>query len=397
MPFLKTSHKPKIEFDQLIRTFDNDEKSSTEGLTLVKSVAKTFKKNIFALFLATFIFIIVNMYQPILMNQIMSYARDEEKTFTQSLLYFLGILVTSFVVSVAVSHIFYNFAVFGFNLSNTLSLMLYNKALKHPLITEKEYSTSDIINFSQVDAQRMTNMGYQLISIFLTPVQIVLGLLLLYYYIGISFLVGVGVMVLLMILTLTFTKVSTAANDKLLKAKDARMKVTEEILEIIKYIKVNAHEKYFFQKLNRKREEELRLNKKVNLMNIFTIVVFWLSSPLIISFTFLVYLNLGNEITAPKAFTTIMLFQILQYPMRMLPTALAEVIQMWSSIKRIEKFLLSKEINPSYITFNNYRNEPNAVEIKHGTFLWGAEKKKEEDKDKEKDKKSADGGKKKPK
>lgn len=137
-------------------------------------------------------------------------------------------------------------------------------------------------------------MGFQLVSLFLVPIQIILGMLLLYYYIGISFLVGVGVMALLMILTLTFTKISTTANDELLKAKDARMKVTEEIFQIIKYIKVNAHEKYFFQKLNRKREEELRLNKTVNLMNIFTIVIFWLSSPLIVSFTFLVYLNLGN-------------------------------------------------------------------------------------------------------
>lgn len=137
MPFLESYHKPKIEFDQLMLNFGQNEKSSTEGLTLVKSVAKTFKKNILVLFLATFVLIIAMTYQPILMNQMMSYARNDSKTFSQSLIYFLGILISSFVVSVAFAHIFYNFAVFGFNLSNTLSLMLYDKALKHPLITEK--------------------------------------------------------------------------------------------------------------------------------------------------------------------------------------------------------------------------------------------------------------------
>jgi len=39
--------------------------------------------------------------------------------------------------------------------------------------------------------------------------------------------------------------------------------------------------------------------------------------------------------TATQAFTTIMLFRILQYPMRLLPTAISEIIQMWTSLKRI--------------------------------------------------------------
>ena len=65
-------------------------------------------------------------------------------------------------------------------------------------------------------------------------------------------------------------------------------------MQIIKFIKINAQEKYFFKKLNVKREEELILNKKVNLMYIISIVLYYLSSPLIISFTFLVYTALGN-------------------------------------------------------------------------------------------------------
>lgn len=33
------------------------------------------------------------------------------------------------------------------------------------------------------------------------------------------------------------------------------MKVAEEIVQIIKFIKINALEKYFFNKLNKKREK----------------------------------------------------------------------------------------------------------------------------------------------
>ena len=101
------------------------------------------------------------------------------------------------------------------------------------------------------------------------------------------------------------------------------MSVTEEILNIVKFIKITAQEKYFFKKLNKKREVELQLYRKVGLMNILTIVTYWLSSPLIISMTFYMYVSLGNEIDAPKAFTTIILFQILQFPIRLFPTAIA--------------------------------------------------------------------------
>jgi ABC-type bacteriocin/lantibiotic exporter with double-glycine peptidase domain len=91
-----------------------------------------------------------------------------------------------------------------------------------------------------VDAQRMTYMGFQVVSVLYAPIQIIIGLTLLYNYIGPSFLVGLGVMIVLMLFTLVFTKISTKGNDQLLKAKDARMKMAEEILQIIKYIKVNA-------------------------------------------------------------------------------------------------------------------------------------------------------------
>lgn len=154
---------------------------------------------------------------------------------------------------VAQSHVYYNFGILGYNLSNTLSLMLYEKSLKHPVLCLKKYSVSEIINYSQVDAQRMTYMGFQLTALIFTPLQVIIGLWLMYSFIGISFLSGVAVMIMTITLTFVFSKISIKANESVLKAKDERMKVTEEIFSIIRFIKINAFEKYFWQKLNKKR------------------------------------------------------------------------------------------------------------------------------------------------
>lgn len=56
-------------------------------------------------------------------------------------------------------------------------------------------------------------MGFQLVCLFYTPIQIIFGLTLLYIYIGVSFLVGTGVMLVLMSLTLIFTKIAAKGND----------------------------------------------------------------------------------------------------------------------------------------------------------------------------------------
>ena len=158
-------------------------------------------------------FVAFTMFQPILMNNIMSYIRNEDKNTTQSIIYYVAIFLVTSTSSTLITHMFYHFAVLGFNVSNNLSSLLFKKALKHPILCEKTYSTSDLINYSQVDAQRMTNMGFQLTSLLFTPIQITVGLVLLYVYIGISFVVGLGVMIVMMIFTLIFSKVAAKAND----------------------------------------------------------------------------------------------------------------------------------------------------------------------------------------
>lgn len=74
-----------------------------------------------------------------------------------------------------------------------------------------------------------------------------------YSFIGISFVSGFVIIILVMICTFTVSRIASKGNDLLLKKKDERLKVTEEIFNIIRFIKINAMEKFFFRKLNQKR------------------------------------------------------------------------------------------------------------------------------------------------
>jgi hypothetical protein len=112
----------------------------------------------------------------------------------------------AFTKAIIQSHLYFKFAVFGFNLSNTLSLLIYSKALKYPAVSHNKYSLSDIINLSQVDAQRMTSMGPQLTAALYTPLQIAIAVYMMYRFIGVSFTAGIITMIALISLTIKLAK-----------------------------------------------------------------------------------------------------------------------------------------------------------------------------------------------
>jgi hypothetical protein len=78
------------------------------------------------------------MYQPILSHDIIAYiGGEEERTIRTNTLYFLGMFALSIANTISQVYMWYCFGFMGFSLSNTLSLLIYSKAMKHPLITEK--------------------------------------------------------------------------------------------------------------------------------------------------------------------------------------------------------------------------------------------------------------------
>ena len=72
---------------------------------------------------------------------------------------FVLILSLQIVKSVSDANMSYRVSKLGVNITNGLTLMIFDKALKYPSIAEKRFSESDIVNYSQVDAERMASGG----------------------------------------------------------------------------------------------------------------------------------------------------------------------------------------------------------------------------------------------
>lgn len=64
-------------------------------------------------------------------------------------------------------------------------------------------------------------------AILLAPIQIIVGIIMMYYFIGIAFLAGIGIMLITILCTFMTAKKSYGYNKKILNKKDERMKVTQ--------------------------------------------------------------------------------------------------------------------------------------------------------------------------
>lgn len=79
-----------------------------------------------------------------------------------------------------------------------------------------------------------------------------------------------------------------------MKEKDKRTNCANQIFSQIKFIKINAFEEFFREKLFKLRKAEIDITRKRYFGTAFYIFSVWLSPLLILSGTFLMHILLGH-------------------------------------------------------------------------------------------------------
>ncbi|XP_030664750.1 multidrug resistance-associated protein 1-like, partial [Nomascus leucogenys] len=125
-----------------------------------------------------------------------------------------------------------------------------------------------------------------------------------------------------------------------MKSKDNRIKLMNEILNGIKVLKLYAWELAFKDKVLAVRQEELKVLKKsayLSAVGTFT----WVCTPFLVALcTFAVYVTIdkNNILDAQTAFVSLALFNILRFPLNILPMVISSIVQASVSLKRLRIF-----------------------------------------------------------
>ncbi|KAG1674187.1 Multidrug resistance-associated protein 1 [Nymphon striatum] len=313
---------------------------------------------------------LLTFVNPQMLNLIISFVSSNDPLW-KGILYALIVFVSAELQSLFMSQYFIRMYVMAMKMRMAIIAAVYRKALKMTSKERQGSTVGEIVNLMAIDTQRFVDLMPYVIMLYSGPLQIALSLYFLSEVIGISVVGGVAVMVLLVPVNAFIATISRKLQFKDMKFKDERTKLMNEILNGIKVLKLYAWEVPFGEMVQGIR------NKEVNVLKTLAyymagITFVWTCAPFMVSlasFTMFVLIDEKNILTANVAFVSLSLFNLLRFPLNMLPSLITYLIQVSVSITRLNKYLRGEEINETDISHHHLGDE--SITIENGDFSWG--------------------------
>ncbi|KAL8640320.1 MAG: hypothetical protein Q9228_002750 [Teloschistes exilis] len=311
----------------------------------------------------------------LLISFIDSYRTGQE---TQPVIRGAAIAIAMFAVSVSQTvclHQYFQRAFeTGMRVKSALTAMIYAKSMKLSNEGRASKSTGDIVIYMSVDTQRLVDLTQYGQMLWSAPFQIVLCMVSLYQLVGLSMLAGVGVMILMIPINGLIARLMKRLQTTQMKNKDSRARLTTEILNNMKSIKLYAWSTAFMNKLNYIRnDQELKTLRKIGASQAFANFT-WSITPFLVSCsTFTVFvLTKDQPLTTEIVFPALTLFNLLTFPLAILPMVITSIVESTVAVRRMTDYFTAEELQPEAVITKDpamYAGDE-AVRLRDATFTW---------------------------
>ncbi|GLC72909.1 hypothetical protein PLESTF_001308600 [Pleodorina starrii] len=197
-----------------------------------------------------------------------------------------------------------------------------------------------IVNFVSSDIQKIYDGALEFHYLWTAPFDAAAILALLGYLTNDSMLPGLGVILLVLPLQYFFGYKIIQIKMQNAKLVAHRSSILQEVLPAIKLVKYYAWEQFFESEITKVRREELRLSFWNAMMKVINIACVFCVPPMTAFVIFTTYEFQKARLVSSVAFTTLSLFNILRFPLVVLPKALRAVSEAHASLQRLEAYLL---------------------------------------------------------
>ncbi|KAI8886932.1 hypothetical protein K501DRAFT_330885 [Backusella circina FSU 941] len=237
---------------------------------------------------------------------------------------------------------------------------------------EEETSSGKIVNLMSTDTNCLCRFSAWWFVIIQAPGELITGVYLLYSFLGWSSILGLVPMFVSLPINHFASKFFARSQEKLMHARDKRVSLMNELLQGIRQIKFFAWEGNWEKRVHESRNEELEQVKNIFISETL-LDVLWGSIPIFVTMiSFWSYTQLeGKQLTASVAFASIAVFSELEFAMSVIPEFIAQYYEASISLRRIEKYLDSDEIERP---FTLDPNEPIKVGFENATIGWSLTK-----------------------
>eukprot|EP01038_Epipyxis_sp_PR26KG_P012636 gene12636-16943_t len=304
---------------------------------------------------------------PLLLNKIINYLNNPSESKSIGLLYVLGLFVANFTMSLCLRQYFWWCYRVGMNLRSAVITSVFSKSLVMCSTAMSRRTTGEISNLMSVDSSRFQDLTPYLHAIWYSFFQIALALYFLWQQLGVSCLAGISVIIITIPITSQISKYMKKLQKSLSSIRDERIKLCNEVLSGMKVIKLQSWEKEFCSRLEDVRQKELKVFRAYSISQSLSGSLFTTLPLLVAISTFIVYIALGHSLDVATALTSLALFDILRFPLFMLPNVINNIVEARVSVQRVEDFLMESES----VRIGSFPLRQNgSVLMKNTTSVW---------------------------
>ncbi|MGH0138977.1 UNVERIFIED_CONTAM: hypothetical protein FKN15_000218 [Acipenser sinensis] len=227
-----------------------------------------------------------------------------------------------------------------------------------------------LVNMCSGDGQRLFEVATVGCLLAGGPLVAVLGLIYTAVFLGPTALLGSAIFILFYP-SLTFVSQLTAHfRRKCVSVTDRRVRIMNEILNCIKFIKMYSWESPFAQRVQKIRAEERGILEKAGYVQSITVGV----APIVVVIasvcTFTLHMALGFDLNAAQAFTVVTVFNSMTFALKVTPLAVRALSEGSVAISRFQKLFLMEEREAVRM---KPEDPENVVEFCGATLAWEGE------------------------
>ncbi|XP_024918854.1 multidrug resistance-associated protein 5 isoform X3 [Cynoglossus semilaevis] len=241
----------------------------------------------------------------------------------------------------------------------------FNKILR--LRSVKDVGPGELINICSSDGQRLyeaASAGCLLVG---GPIVGILGLTYTTYFLGPTAVVGSAIFIVFYPAMMLASRMTAYFRRKCVTVTDRRVRLMNEILSCIKFIKMYCWEEAFTRNIQKVRSEERGILERAGLVQSLTVGV----APIVVVIasvcTFTLHMALGYDLTAAEAFTVVAVFNSRTFALKVTPLAVRSLSEGAVAVRRFQKLFM---MDDREVVSTKLEDPRNSVEFQAATLAW---------------------------
>ncbi|XP_005913169.1 multidrug resistance-associated protein 5 [Haplochromis burtoni] len=246
----------------------------------------------------------------------------------------------------------------------TLTLA-FHKILR--LRSTKDISPGELINICSSDGQRL----YEAVCVGCLlaggPLVGILGLSYTAFFLGPTALMGSSIFIIIYPVMMLASRLTAYFRKKCVAVSDQRVRLMNEILGCIKFIKMYCWEDAFAKNIRKVRLEERSILERAGNVQSITVGLSPITMVLASVCTFSLHMALGYDLTAAEAFTVVAVFNAMTFALRVTPLAVRSLSEASVAVKRFQRLFTMDDREE---VVEKMEDPGNAVEFQVATLAW---------------------------